>query len=485
MSSKLHSLCFSLIFIFCLLGCTQDNDDNVIYFGLAQSPQNLDPHFANDAASEKINNLIYSPLFFYDERFNMQSEIVSYKMLSPKEYVFTLKENLPYFHHGKKMDLDDIMITVTHIISDGLSPKAIELKKIKKLEKISPQAFKIYLNSSDLNFVHNLNFAILPADLINKNHNFSVNLIGSGPFSFLPSRQNIKIKRVDDGQIVELIEIKDPTVRALKLLKNEIDIIQNDIPKETSKFLEGKESISVLKSVGSNISYIGFNFKDPWLSKIELRKAISLAINREQLTTFFLNENTRLAEQIFPPAHWVSEQIKPLPYDPILAKEIVSKLSPDRVIELTFKTSTDPFRLKIATIIQEQLNEVGIRLKIKTLDWGTYFKDIQSGNFQMYGLTWVGVKNPDIYQKIFHSQSIPPHGLNRGNFSSPQLDKLLEAAIPTNNWSKVINQVHMQIGFIPLWYEGNVAAFNKSISGYTIHADGNWDGLKTIKKNDL
>jgi len=43
----------------------------------------------------------------------------------------------------------------------------------------------------------------------------------------------------------------------------------------------------------------------------------------------------------------------------------------------------------------------------------------------------------------------------------------------------------MQIGFIPLWYEGNVAAFNKSISGYTIHADGNWDGLKTIKKNDL
>ena len=43
----------------------------------------------------------------------------------------------------------------------------------------------------------------------------------------------------------------------------------------------------------------------------------------------------------------------------------------------------------------------------------------------------------------------------------------------------------MQIGFIPLWYEGSIAALSKSISGYTIHSDGNWNGLTTIKKNEF
>ena len=485
MSSKQQTITLFFIFIISLLGCSKGYDDKIIYFGVAQNPQNLNPLIANDAASEKINNLIYTSLFYYDEKSNLQSELVSYKMLSPKEYVFTLKKDLPFFHHGKKMNLDDIMATFTHIIDEGLSSKASELKKVKKLKKLSPKQFKIYLNSSDLNFVHHLNFAVLPSDLINQNHNFSLNPIGSGPFSFHPSIQNIKIKRVDDGQIVEFVEIKDPTVRALKLIKNEIDIIQNDIPKETSKFLESNKTISILKSVGSNISYLGFNFNDSWLGKAELRRAMSLAINREQLIKFFLNENTRLAEQIFPPEHWASKKIIPLSFNPILAREIVSKLSPDRPIEITFKTSTDPFRLKIATIIQEQLDDVGIHLKIKTLDWGTYFKDIQSGNFQMYGLTWVGVKNPEIYHKIFHSSSTPPNGLNRGNFSSLLLDNLLEEARLTNHWSKVIDQVHMQIGFIPLWYEGSIAALSKSISGYTIHSDGNWNGLTTIKKNEF
>jgi len=34
-----------------------------------------------------------------------------------------------------------------------------------------------------------------------------------------------------------------------------------------------------------------------------------------------------------------------------------------------------------------------------------------------------------------------------------------------------------------LWYEGNFAAFNKNISGYHIHLDGNWNALKTVRKN--
>ena len=54
-------------FIYCLLliGCSDVHKENIIYFGIAQNPQNLDPRFQSDAASEKISELLYSPLFYF------------------------------------------------------------------------------------------------------------------------------------------------------------------------------------------------------------------------------------------------------------------------------------------------------------------------------------------------------------------------------------------------------------------------------------
>ena len=482
MKVKLLSI---FLFLISLTACSPNNqNDKAVHFGIAQKPQNLDPRFASDAASEKMNNLIYSSLFYYDSNFKMQSDIVSYQIISSTEYVFELKEDLPYFHNGSRLNIKDIIATLENVISDPMSPLAVEFKNIDKLVKISHERFSIFLKEADINFIQKLNIAILPSALINNNHNFSMNPVGSGMFRYIPTSNKIRLERIKDGQVIEFIEIKDPTVRALKLLKREIDIVQNDLPVEVINFLENQSSISISSTIGSNISYIGFNFNDSLLKDVRLRQAIAMAINREELVQYFLDENTRLAEQLFAPEHWVSENLVNTSFNPEQSRNLIKSISPLSPISLTYKTSTDPFRLKIATIIQNQLAQVGINLTIKTLDWGTYFQDIQNGNFQMYGLTWVGIKNPDIYYKIFHSKSIPPKGLNRGYFKSLKIDNLLKSSLTNNDWSAVILEIQNQVGFLPLWYEGNIAAHNKQISNYKVHNDGNWDGLKNIRKHN-
>ena len=482
---RINSQLLILCLIFSLAGCGSNNkSESVIYFGLAQKPQSLDPRFASDAASEKINNLIYSSLFYYDNNFNMQSDILIYKALSNIRYEFTLKKFLPSFHDGSKLDMKDIIHTLKHLMGSPMSPFAVELQNIHSINKQSNNSFVISLKQPDINFIQKLNLAILPSELIDTNHNFSSNPVGLGLFKYIHSTNKIRIKRIKDGQIIEFVEIKDPTVRALKLLKGEIDILQNDIPVEVANFLDDQPSLRVSRTIGSNISYIGFNFKDSVLTDLKLRQAIAMAINREELIEYFLDENTRLAEQLFAPEHWVSKRLVPINFDPKQARSIIKSFSPNEPLTLTYKTSTDPFRLKVATIIQNQLSKVGINLIIKTLDWGTYFQDIQNGNFQMYGLTWVGIKNPDIYYKIFHSESIPPNGLNRGHFKALKIDKLLRSSLTSNDWSKVIFEIHDQLGFLPLWFEGNIAAYGKQISDYKVHNDGNWNGLKNIRKHN-
>ena len=120
----------------------------------------------------------------------------------------------------------------------------------------------------------------------------------------------------------------------------------------------------------------------------------------------------------------------------------------------------------------------GIDLEIKSLDWGTFFADVKQGNFQLFGLTWVGIKTPEIYTKAFGSQHFPPNGFNRGRYADAELDKLLT----DESWPAATQRIHAQLPYIPLWYEGQFAAMQKNISRYSPKPDGNWDDLATIRR---
>ena len=477
----------AIIFTYCflLIGCSDTNKENTIYFGISQKPQNLDPRFQSDAASERISSLLYSPLFYFNKKYDLESDIVDWKKISPLKYKFRIKKQLPLFHHNKAMGIEDIIATLNNLRTQAKSPFYIELNNIKSVNKLSKSDFEINLYKKDNNFLSRLAFFILPEDLLSKKHNFSNNPIGSGAFVFLGKYPNIKIQRKNDSQIIELVNIKDPTVRVLKLINGEIDLLQNDLPLEMIKLLEGADKITTIKEYGANVSYIGFNFNDTLLKNPKFRKALTLGIDRQSLIKYFLNDKTRISEQILPPEHWASGKIDFSNYNPDLARKYVEELSFNKPITLTLKTSTDPFRVKIATLIQKQLESIGVKLIIKSLDWGTYFKDIQEGEFQLYGLTWVGIRNPEIYEKIFNSSLTPPNGLNRGSYSDKETDSLILEAKESNMWNKVIKKIHIDNAFMPLWYEGNFAAFNNNISGYHVRIDGSWDSLKTVrKKND-
>ena len=62
-----------IIFTYCflLIGCSDVSTENIIYFGISQKPQNLDPRFQSDAASERISSLLYSPLFYFNKKYNL------------------------------------------------------------------------------------------------------------------------------------------------------------------------------------------------------------------------------------------------------------------------------------------------------------------------------------------------------------------------------------------------------------------------------
>jgi len=466
-----------LLISLCLLACKPNETRTDIRFAIAQAPLNLDPRYATDAASERVNRLIYQPLVDFDAASRPAWMLASGDAINALEYKFSLQKNAT-FHNGSALTMHDVKATYDSFKSLKDSPHAAEFANIDTIEVIDNKTLIFKLKQVDTHFISKLIIGILPKSLIEKNHDFSRNPIGSGALKFVEWQHDLKLKRLVDSQLITLQEVKDPTVRVLKLQKGEIDLIQGDLPPELVKHLQSMPNLHVDTGLGANYSYLGLNMQNPILKQLKVRQAIAYAINRQAIIDKVMVHNTRIAGAILPPEHYTNtnNQLTPYAYNPALSKKLLIEAGIKLPLKLVYKTSTDAFRVRLATIMQAQMAEAGILLEIKSLDWGTFFADVKAGNFQLFGLTWVGIKTPEIYTKTFGSDYFPPNGFNRGRYADAVLDKLLAE----ENWLATTQRIHAQLPYIPLWFEGQFVAMQKNIKNYAPKADGNWDDLATI-----
>ncbi len=484
-----------LILALFLLGCA-GGQDHALRMGLANAPASLDPRFATDATSTRINRLLYTRLVEFDAHSRPIPSLARWRRLSPRHYRFTLRGTPAPFANGAPLTSGDIKATFDFILDEANgSPHRNTLRMVERIETPDGRTVDFFLNRSDVLFPAYLGIGILPADLILKDHAFQSQPLGNGPFRLVdwPDEGRLRLERRSDGQIVEFLHVKDPTVRVLKLLRGEIDMLQNDIPPELVGFLQEKEPIRIVRTRGSNFSYLGFNLQDPATADPLVRRAIAHAIDRAAIIRHALGGFAAPAQALLPPRHWAgARDLQPYDYAPALARELLRQAgySDSRPLRLVYKTSSDPFRVRLATIIQSQLREVGIQVALRSYDWGTFYGDIKSGRFQMYSLAWVGINTPDIFRYVFHSTSAPPDGANRGRFSSPEVDRLIENAETEDNidlqaplYHALQAQLLKELPYVPLWYEDQILALRQGVENYRIAGDGNYNGLILARKN--
>jgi peptide/nickel transport system substrate-binding protein len=469
-----------VLFTALLLGCHDQNHEQSkadIVFAIAQAPLNLDTRYATDAASERVNRLLYQRLVEFDASSKPTPGLANWQMLNPQHYRFELHQVRAKFHHGKALNAEDVKATYESLLALKDSPHTAEYRNIAGIQLINENTLEFVLKVADAHFPEKLIIGILPYDLIKQGHDFSHQPIGSGPLRFVSWQSALILQRISDGKNIKLVEVKDPTVRVLKLLRGEADLLQGDLPPELVKYLQTKPKVTVNTHQGVNFSYLGLNMQDPKLMDIQVRQAIAHAIDRQAIIDTVMVSQTRVASVILPPEHYAgNSHLTAYEYNPVLAKRLLQQAGVKLPLKLVYKTSTDAQRVRLATILQAQMAQAGIDLEIRSLDWGTFFEDVKQGKFQLFGLTWVGIKTPDIYTKAFGSEFFPPNGFNRGRYSDAVLDTMLQK----EDWQAATQRIYAQLPYIPLWYEGQFAAYRNTIKNYTPPSDGNWDGLATF-----
>jgi peptide/nickel transport system substrate-binding protein len=156
-------------------------------------------------------------------------------------------------------------------------------------------------------------------------------------------------------------------------------------------------------------------------------------------------------------------------------------------LRLSLKTSTaEAYRLQ-AAVIQHSLAEAGIELELRSYEFATLFSDVINGNVQLYTLQWVGVTDPDMLRRVFHSAQVPPGGFNRGYYKNPEVDRLIDAATSAlleedrrRLYGAAQRLIAEDAPYISLWYKTNVAVAHARLTGITLSPIANFSFLQHV-----
>lgn len=452
----------------------------------------LDPRFATDAFSTRIGRLIYPALIDFDASSTPSPWLATHwQWLDTNRLWVGLRQDI-YFHHGRLLTNADVVATYQSILDARLaSPLKGPLRNLVSVESADDGGVIFHWQKPDQLSLFRLTVPILPADLLSAGHDFQQEPIGCGACRLISAEdQELVLARVD-GTKLRFIGVKDASVRLLKLVRNEVDLLLNDLSPELVRHARTRGGLVIESMAGSGFSYIGMNLQDPLLSQLPVRRALAHAIDRNSLSRYLMDELATPCQGIFPAGHWCGlPTITPgYAYDPALASKLLKEANVSSGTQLVFKTSTDATRIRVASVYQQMLKEIGINLIVESHDWGTFYSDIKQGNFQLYGLSWVGVKSPEIFEYAFASYSLPPIGANRGHYQDEMVDMLIQQALTAPDMpamSRYYQQIQLRLletlPVIPLWHDHQVMVRRDNVRGYVLHNDGRYDGLLTVNK---
>jgi peptide/nickel transport system substrate-binding protein len=477
-------------------GGAADPDRMVI--GLKSSPTNLDPRVGNDNASGRIFDLCCSGLIKVTPEMDYAPDIAErWETPDDRTIIFRLNPNAR-FHNGQPVTAQDVKWTYDSLMADDfVTSKKSGYAVVDRIEAPDPQTVIFRLSEPNGGIFDNLTLGILPT---NADANaMKTRPVGAGPYKVTNFRTDeaVELEAFEQfhggaPRIKNLVVriIPDATTLVLEQRRGTIDLEINQIPFENVPEFENNEKHQVIKKPGSVWQYLAFNLRDPILSKKEVRQAIAHAIDRERIIRDLLRGHGVPAETMFGEGHWArAENLPTYPFDPERAKQLLDQAGhrdpdgdgPQTRFTLSFKTSTDAEANLRAQMIQQMLQQVGIKVEIQSSEFGTFLEDIQKGNFQMFSLSRNGIQDPDFYHVIFHSSNFPPEGQNRGYYSNPRIDDLIGKGRSTFDrsqrreiYGQIQRIVQEDLPYVSLYHQTNVAVMDRRLQGYVMYPAGFW-----------
>ncbi len=428
-----------------------------IVYGMNGDASNLIPALASDSASSTVNSRIYNGLVKIDKDLNLIGDLAESWDISADGliYTFHLRKNVKW-HDGAPFTAKDVMFTYQLMI-DPKTPTAYAegFLQVKKAEILDDYTFKVLYDKPLARALITWAFDMMPAHLLAgqnlEESPLSRQPVGTGPYKMeaWEAGQRIVLKANDDyfagrphiDKIVFRI-IPDESAQLLELLAGGID----SMGLTPDQYVEKKadpgftKSFNLFRYPDFGYTYLGFNLKNPLFQDVRVRRALALALDKNELVEGVLLGLGTPANGPFKPDMWASNQnVKPYPYEPDQAKALLAEagwrdtngdgiLDKDgQPFQFTLMTNQgNSIREQTALIIQARLKKVGIDVKVRVMEWAAFIKNyLDARNFEAVVMGWSIPLDPDLYD-VWSSAKAEAPGLNFISYKNDEVDRLID-----------------------------------------------------------
>ena len=522
-SSYLVRLCFIFTLLGLLTACSSEPStqpsvsyntisDNTPAFGdrlitaSIGDASTLIPMIAGDSASHEIAGWLYQPLLKFDKNLNITGQLAQSWDVSDDglSISFHLRPNVTW-SDGKPFTSEDCAFTLA-LIQDEHTQSAYksDYAKVTSFETPDKQTFVVHYKevySPALSTWAGL--AIMPKHIFEHEDIMHTDLarhpkatLGAYMLKDWQAQQSITLQanpNYYDGKvwIAERMTriIPDSATQFLELTAGNIDEM-GLTPTQYSRLFESKPVLKAhynrYKYLQSVYTYLGFNLKRPLFQDHRIREAIAYAIDRQELINgVLLGHGEIIASPYKPGTSWVNKSLKPRAFNPDKARNILASagwIDSDKdgyldkhgkMLSFTIITNNgNKQRADTATIIQQRLKQVGIKVNVRLIEWSAFIENfINKRQFDAVILGWSLTPEPDQYS-IWHSSQTGARQFNFLSYSNAKVDKALIEATRTfdkskrKQWYDIMQQeIYNDVPVVFLYAPYSLPAVHKRIQG--------------------
>jgi peptide/nickel transport system substrate-binding protein len=454
-------------------------------------PQNLDPHTTTIDVAQKVLENVVESLFEIDENLDVQPLLAEDYQVSDDEttYEITLKDGVT-FHNGDELTSADVKYSIERILDPDLgSPRAANFELVDTIGTPDDSTVVFELAEPFAPFIIGLaeSAGIIPEG-VDDEVDLQQNPIGTGAFRIegWETDERVSFTRFDDYHADDLPYLDDVRFDVIPEAATRLTQLQDGsahvmfgVPFQRADDIDQGQNTNLQATSGLWKMGFWFNTDTAPFDDARVRRAISHAINREQLVQGVLFGRGQVAHDPIPPTSSWRDQIdtaEPHEFSRDRARSLLDDAGVDPAsISTSIKASRTPgpTYADSATLVQSMLSQLEMNVEVDIMDFSTWLQEVWvDKNYEMAVGSWSGRIDPDgWYYRQFHSKG----AWNRWNYANDEVDQLLEDGRTTtdreeraNIYSQVDQIVSEDAPQVYLFNREEMTGLKNSVGGYEL-----------------
>ena len=398
------------------------------------------------------------------------------------------------------MDAEDVKASILRVQSkDMASPLASRVSPVKSIDVLDSNTIVLELNEPFAAILSSLaGIAIVPSEFQNDTEALQKTPVGTGPFKFDSWQPNSHIQLNKFGQYrteglpkldsVKVSFVPEAATRQVGLSNGEYDILPGVDP-ATALQLQANPNVEIYQTRNLSYTLLGMNTTREPLNNANVRKAINLLLNRNEIIQGALFGAGVPGGPLSPAlATWAldTDNFSCYKNDIAQAKKLIDEASIKTPIDLEILVLPRQDAKDISQVIQQQLNQGGFNITLANKEIGEFVQDWKNSDFDMFVSANGGNPDPDQY---FYRTFRTGGSTNVFKYSDNEVDAWLDQgrkSTSTSERKSIYNKVQQKLAcegpISHLAYGDLSTAVNKKVKGFEIYATGRLASLISVTK---